>query len=462
MSISLVGLGIPADIAATIQDNMLLRKFYDGLFPRLLYRADMTPELWQANLGEHLIMTRTGLIEPKVKPLVPGQDVKPSSYSVEQWEAFADQYGDSVDTNMPTSYVSMASTHLRNVHTLGLNAGQSINRVARNSMFRAYLGGEAMVLGTFGAGATEIVVSTLNGFTQAVQLGRFAAASSGNPLAISFTNAEPPNTVIGFQPADPSQPFGPGILTLGAALSSGVIARVGVLAVTRSRRQRSGGASTIDGISPANTLTLDDCIATVARLRDVNVPPHDDGYYHAHITPAGEKQIFGDNHWQRLHQSLPDSTPYKDFLIDRQVGIAFYRNTESPSRSTVGELDATGTYALLAPEIGGEVVNETGLPIARMIVTGAGVGYEKYIDESRFISEAGVQGKIGQFAVVNGGVQVMTERIRLIMRAPQDRLQQNVSTSWSWSGDFPIPSDALTGDPARYKRAIVVEHCGTL
>jgi len=55
-------------------------------------------------------------------------------------------------------------------------------------------------------------------------------------------------------------------------------------------------------------------------------------------------------------------------------------------------------------------------------------------------------------------VQVMTQRIRYIMRAPLDRLQQVVGQAWSWSGDFAVPSDSLTGDSARFKRAVVIEH----
>lgn len=458
--ISLQAIGIPASIAATIQDNTLLRKFYDALFPRLLYRADMTPQLWQANLGEKLIMTRTGLITPKVTPLTPGSDVTPSSYSVEQWEANANQYGDGIDTHMPSSYVSLASTFLRNQHTLGMNAGQTVNRLARNSLFRAYLSGEAMSLGSYAAGVTQIAVSTLNGFTVALSNGRFEAVSTGNPLAITFSTAEPANTVVGFQAADPADPYGPGVLTLGTALSVGIAARVGVFASTRARRQRVGGGSTVDAITTANTLTLDDCIAAVARLRAMNVPPHEDGFYHGHITPAGEQQLFKDNHWQRQYQSLPESAEYRSFIVAEKVGIRFFQNNESPALDNVSSVFDSSADARLAPEIGGEVVNNTGLPIARMIVTGGLCGYEQYIDESKFISEAGVQGKIGEFTVVNNGVQVMTDRIRYILRAPQDRLQQLVSSAWSWSGDFPIPSDALTGDPSRYKRAVVVEHVG--
>ena len=61
------------------------------------------------------------------------------------------------------------------------------------------------------------------------------------------------------------------------------------------------------------------------------------------------------------------------------------------------------------------------------------------------------------FSIVNGGVAVMLDRIRFIMAAPLDALMQTIRQSWSWSGDFPTPSDALTGGPARFKRALVIE-----
>ena len=95
----------------------------------------------------------------------------------------------------------------------------------------------------------------------------------------------------------------------------------------------------------------------------------------------------------------------------------------------------------------------------RPIVTGQGAIEEKYLDESKYISEAGVQGKIGEFAVVNGGMQIMTERIRLILRAPLDRLQQMTSAAWSFSGDWTMPTDQTAlSSAASYKRANVCAH----
>jgi hypothetical protein len=48
--------------------------------------------------------------------------------------------------------------------------------------------------------------------------------------------------------------------------------------------------------------------------------------------------------------------------------------------------------------------------------------------------------------------------VAMIIRPPQDRLQQIIGATWSWVGDFATPSDITTGDASRYKRAVVVEH----
>ena len=461
MTVSTASLGLPPGIINLIQDRTLERVFHDALYPRLLYRSEAIPEEWPANLGERMVFTRAGLMDVDLTPLTPGSDPAIGSYPFEQWEAEARQYGRSIDTHMPTSYVSLAPIVLRNVVQLGLNAAQSLNRLTRNPLFRAYLGGNSVNIAAAAIGATTITVSSLDGFTEQVQNARISPISPANPLAVTFTNLEPANTVIGFSPLNPSEPFGPGVLSLGSALSVGLPLRTGVLADTRSIISRVGGAATVDGLIGTNILTLQDIINTVARMRANNVAPTPDGFYHVHVTPEGEAQLFADNAFQRLFQSLPDSAAYRDLAIGQLVGCRFYRNTENPNTQNSGVLvDTSGGAgsAKEAPDLGGEVVNQSGLAIRRAFVVGGGAIYEKYLDESKFISEAGVTGKIGEFNVINNGVGIMAQRIRFIMRAPLDRLQQVMSMSWSWSGDFPVPSDGLTGGLARYKRCAVIEH----
>lgn len=458
---SIAQLGLNPAIVNLIQDRTLERVFHDALFPRLLYRSEAMPEKWMANIGERQVYTRTGLINVDTNPLTPGSDPTPSSYAIEQWEAEARQFGKSLDTHMPTSYVSLAPTFLRDTVQLGLNAGQTLNRLVRDRLYVAYLGGETVNTSAALIGATSIVVASLNGFNEVLVNGRLQPVSPANPLAITFSAGPAANTVVGTLPLNPNNPFGPGILTLGAGLSAPLALRTGVRAITRSRITRVGGGATVDGIVGGNILTLQDVINTVARMRSNNIPPTADGFYHVHLTPVGEAQLFADNAFQRLFQSLPENAVYRDLGIGQLVGCRFYRNTENPDlNNTSLQVDTSGGAgaARVSGEIGAEVVNQAGLAVQREIVVGGGAIYEKYIDEGAFLTEAGVTGKIGEFSVMNGGVAVMTERIRYILRAPLDRLQQIVSQSWSWSGDFPVPSDGLTGSSARFKRAAVIEH----
>lgn len=462
MTVSLAAIGIPAEIVNLIQDRTLERVFHDALFPRLLFRSEAVPEMWPVNLGERMVFTRAGRIPVGTTPLVPGQDPSPVSYAIEQWEAEARQFGETIDTHMPSSYVALAPLFLRNTVQLGLNAGETLNRLVRNALFRAYLGGQSNTTQAALAGATTLVVASLNGFQERVLNGRPSPVSTANPLPIAINVVgEPANAVVGAVPLNPADPFGPGIITLQAATTNPIPLRTAVLAVTRSRITRVGGAVSIDGITGANILTLQTIIDTVARMRADLIPPTADGYYHVHITPEGEAQLFADNAFQRLYQSLPDNAVYRDLAIGQLLGCRFYRNTENPNQGNAGALiDTSGGAgsARESSEVGAEVVNQAGVPIRRALVVGGGACYEKYLDEGRFMTEAGATGKIGEFAVMNNGVAVMTNRIRYIIRSPLDRAQQVVSQTWTWSGDFPIPSDGLTGSAARYKRAAVIEH----
>ena len=61
--------------------------------------------------------------------------------------------------------------------------------------------------------------------------------------------------------------------------------------------------------------------------------------------------------------------------------------------------------------------------------------------------------------MTNNGIEIVAERVKTIMRAPLDRLQQMVATSWIFVGDWPCRTDAASpGTAARYKRMIVARH----
>lgn len=445
--------GFNPSVLASIQDRTLQRVYRDALYPRLLYRLESIAELWPVNLGANSTFSRTGLITPTTRPLTPGQDPTPKTYAIEQWEATAQQWGDTVDTHMPTSYVTLASQYLRNMHQLGLHSGQSLNRVVRDKLFNAYVAGNTVVkAGGVGAG-TSVPVQNLDGFTRKLFNGRPTVVSAANPLTVTITGVAGTRQVVGFTSDIAGDEIHGGTLTLSATTGAVLAGREAVLAVNRARLVYSGGGNRVDDIASADQFRLEDIRAAVSQLRFDNVPPHEDGSYHCHLDPISESQIFGDNEFQRLNQSIPDYLHYRRFAVGFLLGVTFYRNSEAPTSATVDENPATGFTT------GFELTNPTSVAIHRPIITGQGAIEEKYLDESRYISDAGIQGKIGEFAVVNGGVAIMTERIRLILRAPMDRLQQQTSATWSFSGDWPVPTDETApSGPATFKRAVVILH----
>lgn len=458
MAISLQGF-IP-QVASLIQQNVLERVFHDNLYPRLLYRGEAMPEKWVANLGEVMLFTRTGLLDVNTTPLTPGTEPTPKTYAIEQWRAECNQYGDTIDTHMPTSRTGLAPKVIKDTQQLGLNAGQTLNRLVRNRLFRAYTGGNTVAIEQANSGTNQIHVANINGFTEALLNGQPVTVNAGAPIGVTFGGTASANNVVSAVADNAALPFGPGIITLENNLDANVAAREAVLADNRSFIYRVGGGNRVDEIGATDTLKLEDIIAAVKRLQSQDVPPHVDGRYHCHLSPTAIAQLYTDEGWQRLFTALPDSVAYRDLALGELAQCYHYQNTESPNSQNSGTLSSSGSStAQSSSDIGAEVTTNTNSQaVGRAIITGGGAIYEKYVDEGEFLSEAGVTGKLGKFDVVNGGVQVMTERIRLIMRAPLDRLQQVISQSWSFSGDWPVPSDGLVGDSARFKRAIIIEY----
>jgi hypothetical protein len=381
----------------------------------------------------------------------------------EQWAATLDRFAGTIDTNMPTSAAASTNLFLRNIHQLGLQAGQSLNRIPRNAMFKAYLSGQTNLRVAEGAAATSIRVASLNGFRDVVlpaSTVRPVAVSPATPLPVTITGIGVRN-VIGFTADDPNDLDGPGTLLLDAALGgAGAAARAPVISASAPDVIRSGGGASVDAIGAGDTFVLQDAINAVNRLRRHNLQPHEDGFFHAHISPDSNSQVFTDNAFQRLNQSLPEHAIYKEGFIGTISGIMFFMNTEAPDDLNSGQTTATGpNNALYSADIGAETVNDAGIRVGRILVTGRGTLYEKWLPEEHYVSEAGITGKVGEFDIVNQGIAVMTERVRLILRAPIDRLQDNVAATWSISTSFPVPSDITAGSgPQRFKRALVIEH----
>lgn len=454
--------GIPPQILQLVQLGLLERAFHDGLFPALLFRGEAAGEEIQAQTGTELFFTRAGTMAPVTDPLVPGVDPTPQTVSYEQWVVRLARYGATIDTHIPTSVVSNASQFIRNIQQLGLQAGQSLNRIPRNALCQAYLSGQTATIAAALIADTSLRVASLNGFTDVVggTVVRPTAVSSTTPLAITLMNAGVPIalTVVGFSPDNANDPNGPGTLLLGQAVGFNVAARSSVLSGARPRVIRMGGGSSVDAIGAGDIFTLQGAINATNWLRRNNVPPHEDGYYHGHINTDANGQTFQDPAFQRLNTSLPDHTYYQQAFIGTIGGIAFFNNNEAPDFLNCGTRTATGVNAFYSKDIGAETTNEGGVNIGRIVITGRGAIYERWLNEDQFTTETGITGKTGDFQIVNMGVTVETNNIRLVLRAPLNRLQDEIAATWSYSGAFPIPTDISSGGPQRYKRAVMIEH----
>jgi N4-gp56 family major capsid protein len=411
---------VPTAIRAMMQNGILDKVFQDALRPEFIFPAIADSEPWQGGLGDTKTFTRKGLLSPAVTPIT-GSDTSASTYSIEQWSVTMDQYGNAVDTNMLTSSMALASKFLEDVQTLGINAGQSLNQICRNKLYAAYAGGRTWCT-TAGTSDTSIIVNSVNGFTTVLVNGVPTAVSASNPLNVTIAGVA--NTVTGVN-------TGTNTLTLGTARAD--VVGDAVVAANAPTTIRPTGSTPYD-LSTSNTVTFAMFRAAVARLRKMNVPTVG-GYYVAHIDPDTETQLFNDSDFKQALQGRVDSPVYRDLSIGRFGGIDWVRNNETPTI------------------LGGSAGNVT---VHRPIVLGAGaLVANPFEGMGSLLAGTGVE-DVPDVSMIQAATGVEVARI---VRPPQDRLQQVLSTSWSWVGDFGVPSDSLANsDAALFKRGVVLEH----
>lgn len=458
------------EVRQIVQQNMLERAFHDALFPRLLFRGEATPQPFPTNIGDTLNFSAPGLIPVNAQPLSPEADPLPTSYTFEQWTAQMQQYAGTIDTHMPTSIVAIAQLFLRNAHQLGLQAARTMNTITRDRMYNAAESGWTVADGA--QSGTSLRVKRLNGFTRARNPNlangspvQFTFVSANNPLTITvFDNgAATANTVVGYTSDTAGDEFGPGVLTLGTATTS-VLDRAYVYSVDATDIVRVGGGLKVDTITSTNIPTLADVRTVTATFWQNNVPEHPDGRFHVHLDPVSQSRLFADNEFQRLLTALPDYYMYRQFALGELLGNVFFRNSECPIAQTVigGSTATFDQRDPFAPELYSlgvtTATNASSIPLHRMLFTAQGGMFEYYTDLNQLITEAGVTGKVGDPRIVNNGIEVSSDRIQMIIRGPLNRLQDLVSTSWKFIGDWPIRTDAATGDAARYKRFNVIIH----
>lgn len=466
-------------IQALIQQGVLTRQFLDPLMPRLLWRSEAgVPERFPGGMGETQVFTGKGLALGTAEPLAPQQDPGDIEESFEQWEATVRKYpkDGSYAVDMSTSYVAAVSLLLSKIDSLGKQAGVSMNMLARTPLLNAAMSGWT-VTDTAQAAVTLLRVKRLNGFTRARRPDllagspvRYDFVSSQNPLSITIAGTTQA-LVVGFTPDIPGDEIGPGRLLLSAAVTVADRDSVKAMDSTWIMRQGIGNAGKIDLVQPANKPTCADIRSITSRLESVQVPQFEDGYYHAHGAPTPLADLFGDPEMQRMMQGaavVGDGYLFTKMVYNVALGCVFFRNTETPYPDKIRDANKNnqinqGTYSLSDP-FGGEVWdngNSTGNGVYHTLFMGAGMLKEYYIPNSEFISDAGVTGLTGEFEnLENNGVQINTNGVAMIMRAPLNKHMDEVTVTWKYVGGFVARPDGASSGSGRYKRVLMLQSGG--
>ena len=459
-----------SDITQIVQTGLLSRSIGQRLFPALLWRAAAYREPWEAAAGQSMTFTNPGLMDPDTDPRTPGVAPAFQDIEYEKYTATMKTYGWPTSVHMPSSAVAITSDFYQKLQAMGLAAGQTMGRLARNELFRSYLAGNGLV-DLVSGGGLEIRVNSLNGFAESIDpsSGFPVVTSSAAPRQFLKNGVLIPaatSVIIGAVPDDAAKPFGSGTLTITADVS--FVAGDRITALDASTVIRPKNVTSVDGITAAHRLSMQLIGRAVIKLRRNDVGPCEDGKYHIHLDPLGTGDLFdGDNSFQRqIEQRGLDDDPYKYFAVGQTRSSNFFDNNESPALGTVRDETSSrpndATSAIGSNDIGGDIVNKTGIPIMRTIVIGESALNEKFFPESAYMSEAGVSGKVGGYRVAQGGVELNLDGIRCIIKAPQDWANETVTQGWSWTGAFKCATNRLTGrntttsKPA-FKRAVVIE-----
>jgi hypothetical protein len=452
-----------------VQDNGIQAVFLDGLFPKNLYRMECGQEEWAAQTGDDKLFTGAGLMDTDLRPLRPGVDPTPGDYNAEQWRAVCQKFAKTIDTHMPTAVAAAVNKLLVDQKRLGENCAQTINRLIREKMFNASCAGWTVANGAQNA-VTVLRVQRLNGFTRArrpdLSTGspvRYEPVSTSNPLPITVFQTSGGATavnVVGYTPDYAGDEIGTGTITVDVAVT--VADRDAVQASTATGIVRSGGGTKVDALTPGSDLFhLTDIRSAIARLSTMNVAKMPDGTYHVHLDPQSYAQIYADAEFQILNRGRVDAQPYESYVITKLLGCTFIENNEQPQDFNV-KGGKTATYDPSDP-FGAEMWTNgnaaTGGKVHRPLFIGFESTMEYWVNQNQMITEAGVTGRVETgITQTNNGLQFSVENVQVVMRAPQDRLQEMVAQTWKFEGDWVVRTDGATGDAAAYKRVLVVEH----
>ncbi len=429
---------LPSTVQQVIQNGWLMRFFNDALFPQLLYRNMYAPVEVPQHLGESYSFSKKGLLPIVQSALTPPANTDNTSgltsvsVGVEQYSGVLAQYAAMTATNMLSSGIAIVDLYKSAVEDLGLNAGQSLDVQGRRAMFQAYAGGRTYVTTAAGP-TTSVAVADVNGFDFVYVNGVRQTTSVTNPLSITITESGVAATrnVTGVTPGslNVNDDKIPGTLTLSANVT--VIVGDSAIASTAPYSVRPNGKTTSYNLVANDILNFATLNAATTQLRRMGIPAFEDGFYKAIIDPQQTNELLQDSAVQRIYDTHADSEEFQRGAVAIGAGAKLYESIQTPSSA-----------------------NPAGVLVRRGLVMGKETGYEV---RSSLIANWLDSNSIS----ATGSVVFSPEAyVAMILRTPQDALQQVVTNSWSFIGAWVMATDSLStlgGSSAIYKRAVMLE-----
>ncbi len=436
----------PSALQPIIQQNFLEREFQDAIQSILGFRQVARRELFPNQIGETITKTRPGLKAPVTTPITPSANTNldngltASTWTVEQYTLSIAMYGDTIDLNTVTNRVGIVEQFLQNAKTNGIQAAQSLDRLARNALFNAYMGGNTRVRTTLGAPAATISVDDIRGFQYVFVNGVLTAVSGTNTMSVTVGSNV--YTLTGVAADGSNVSTAPGGISGTLTFSGNVTVADGTAlnAVTAYNSGsgvapfilRPNGRSNTSAITGTDLLTMGNVLDAVAYLRR-NAVPTIDGMYNLYLDPVSGRQFFADPDFKQLFQGATGAA--KEFRMGRVVELVDVRVIPT----TEAYVQTLGSVTVRRPILVG----------AEALVEGdfEGMGKTDTPDD-------------------NGIIDIVDDIVQ-VTREPLDRLQQIIAQSWYWIGGFTAPTDQTvntnivpTASASYYKRGVVIEHAG--
>ncbi len=437
-------LNFPASLQPIIQQGFLDREFDLALRSRLGYRAVADREEISVGIGETLTKTRAGLKPAVTTPLSPASNtnldngLSPTMWSVEQYTIVMNHYAATMDLNMVTSRAGIAAQFLQNAYANGEQAARSLDELARNALFGAYMGGNTRIRTSLGSAGPVVAIDDVRGFQTAFVNGVQQTIGGSNPLVVtigsnvySAISASVDTTNVSTAPTGVSGTLtlSTNVLVVDGAAGNTVVAANGSSIIRPQQR-----TNTLQ-LGASDILTMGCLLDAVAKLR-LNAVPEIDGAYNCYLDPVSSRQLFADPDFKQLFQGATSANQvFRKGMTNDFLGLRFVPTNE--------------TFVQAHPSL-------ANLMVRRPIICGAGALVE---GDYAGLAASDVAPADSIVTVVNGVAMVTREAI--------DRLQQIIAQSWYWIGGFCAPSDTTTNPTtvptatnAAFKRAVIVEHIG--